>query len=101
MRPLPPPLPLLPILPIHPRPRARARACSPTSIQDTAPTDPSLSFLHAIGLIWLEELVCDAEGCGHHFYEEEVEAGGVEEGGVGVVGVVGGEGGVEGHRFLS
>lgn len=37
-------------------------------------------------------------GHGHHFDQEEVEAGGVEKGGMGVGGVVRGEGGLEGHR---
>lgn len=54
-------------------------------------------MLGAIGLISAGQLIRDTENRGHHFYEEQIEAGGVEEGGVGVVGVVGGEGGVEGH----
>lgn len=43
------------------------------------------------------QIVCDAEGHGHHLDHEELEAGGVEEGGGRVGGGVGGEGGLEGH----
>lgn len=48
-------------------------------------------------MLSLRKLVCDAVGHGYQLYEEQIQAGRVEESGVGVGGVVGGEGGVKGH----